>query len=672
MKTAFFLLIFFYSSFVFAKESQQNIIKLQDLVVTESNKTENFFSDYPYSGNVFVLQDIEEHGIDSIQDVSSEIPNFNFLNFGARSFTSILNVRGLTNTAFFNDPAVIFYVDDVPYGSTFSYANRLYSIDSIEIYRGAQGGLFGKNSYAGVLNLRSQKPENQIKAHLAASYARFNSWTTDAYVNGALIEDKLFFTLGGSYAQSDGYLYNSFLNNTPDNEAHLSGRASLIWKPTPFWDISLIVQGEDYQDGNPHITSINSVNPLEIQSGENGKLEQSSNMEALRINYEKEGFQFLSVTSRRDWELNPFLIDGDFTPIPFLIVQNDQRQTQWNQEFRISSKQEDIAWTIGAFASIGKTHYGRIFKILGFPDNILNSKVEDKNFATFANLTYNISSKWRVHTALRFDYIDKKVDRNISTTVNFKKDRDFFHVSPKLSVDYLVNDDFLLYASTGLAFKPGGFSIGAINPELSEFNSESMWANELGFKAQWFEERVWTNLALFYYDIDNYQVERDVTPVDYTIINAEKTTSYGLELEAGIKLMEGLQLETAFGYTHIRFDEFRDPVTHVDLNGNSPPFVPEKNLMIAAEYKHPSGYFARTEWIWTDKIYFDDANNSAFVEDDFAVLNARLGYQNKHFSFYLFGENLTNTQYFSSILPPVRAGTPAKPRTLGIKMGFDF
>ena len=223
-----------------------------------------------------------------------------------------------------------------------------------------------------------------------------------------------------------------------------------------------------------------------------------------------------------------------------------------------------------------------------------------------------------------------------------------------------------------MAFKPGGFSTAAESEVLSEYDSENMWASELGFKSQWFESRLQTNMALFYYQIYDYQAERNVSLVDYTIINAEKTTSYGMEIEIRIELIQGLQIETAFGYTHIRFDKFRDPVTKTDLSGNSPPYVPEKTLMIAAQYKSPDGFFIRSEWRWNDKTYFDDANSPAFKEDDYSILNAQVGYQSQHFSLYLFGENLTNSEYFSFIIPSFNAGSPTKPRSLRVKASVDF
>jgi len=144
-----------------------------------------------------------------------------------------------------------------------------------------------------------------------------------------------------------------------------------------------------------------------------------------------------------------------------------------------------------------------------------------------------------------------------------------------------------------------------------------------------------------------------------------------LGIDASIELLQGLQLETAFGYTHIRFDEFIDPVTKADLSGNQAPFIPEKNLTIAAQYKHPSSYFIRSEWAWTDTTYFNDRNSDIYKRDDYSTLTARVGYQHPNYSLYLFAENLTNTDYYSYIVTS-KSAAPAKPRSLGVKISFDF
>lgn len=673
MKSLRFFIFAFWASIVHGGEINQSV-ELQKIVITESNEPDDYFADQPYSANMVVLEELDELGIRSVQDAAAEIPNFNYMEFGTHSFHSILGVRGLTNTPFFSDPSVVFYVDDVPYGNTFSYSNRTFAVERIEAYRGPQGNLFGKNSYGGVFNVTSRRPENEIQGYLSAEYGRFNRWATDGFISGALVKDHLYFSLGGSYGQGDGYLWNSFLNNIPDDEAHLNGRASLVWKPSELWDISLIANANRFDDDTPRLVSLNS-NPFEIRSNPNGKFRQNSNTEALRIHYEKDDIQLLSVTARTDWRANPVFVDGDFTPPPILSIAIDQRQTQWSQELRLSSTGQNLEWLAGFYFSSGNYDQQHLAKIFEAP-LLRSGEIRDNSYAIFGNTTYNLSNQYRFHAGLRLDYVEKHLDR-VHHLLNgqvapLKSSRDDFFASPKIGLDYLLNDQVLFYATTGLAFKPGGYSIGAIIPGLEEFDSEKLWANEAGFKSNWLDHRAQLNLAFFYYKIKDYQVENLLTLLDYAIVNAPRTTSYGVEVEAKAEPLQGFQLETAFGYNHIRFDRYTDPVTGRDFSGNTPPYVPEFTLMLAAQYKHPQGYFARTEWSWIGKTYFDDANSPAFERGEYSTLNARLGYQSKYFNIFLFGENLTDQEYFTFILPALNAGSPARPRTLGIKMAFNF
>jgi len=670
----FTVILVLWGANAFAETRQDDRVKLRNIIITNSEKPSDYFADQPYSANVLVLEELEQHGIRSVQDIAVEIPNFNYMEFGARSFHSVLGVRGLTNTAFYSDPSVVFYVDDVPYGNAFSYSNKTYSIERIEAYRGPQGQMFGKNSYGGVFNVTSRQPENKIKGHISAEGGRFNRWSTDGFISGGLIKDKLFFSLGGSYGQGDGYLRNTFLDNTPDDEEHLSGRASLVWKPSDPWDISLIVSADQFDDETPRFVSLDS-DPFEIQSNQNGQLKQVSNTEALRIQYQKDNIRLLSVTARRDWRANPIFLDADFTPAPITSLSIDQRQTQWSQEFRLSSNNQDMNWLTGLYVSTGK--YDQQYLLRFFDSPLLsNGQIKDNSYAIFANSTYNLNNKYRFNAGLRVDYVKKRLDRRHhfpnGQVVPLKRSRNDFFISPKIGLDYLLNDHILFYASTSLAFKPGGFSFVAIEPGLEEFDNEKLWANEVGFKSNWLDNRAQLNLAFFYYKIKDYQVEKLLSLLDYSITNAPRTTSYGIEVEAKAELLKGLQLETAFGYNHIRFDRYQDPVTSGDFSGNTPPHVPEYTLMLAAQYKHPQGYFARTEWLWTGKTYFDDANSTEFERGDYSTLKARLGFESKYFDIFLFGENLTDKKYFTFKLPGFNAGSPARPRTLGIKISLDF
>ncbi|OUR87896.1 hypothetical protein A9Q85_03870 [Cycloclasticus sp. 44_32_T64] len=662
------LILTVFSNSVLAENSPISSIQLKDLVVNHSVNTEYPFKDAPYSSRSFTAQDIKEQDINSMQSISSKTPNFNFLDLGMGSLNSVVTVRGLGNTPLYSPPSVIFYIDDIPYSDVFSFASRIHNAKSIDVYRGPQGALFGKNSYGGVVSIKTKKPSNQTKSAMSSEYSSFNSWGVDGYSSGSLIANELFFNIGGAFSQTDGYLYNRFLNKPADEKQRMSGHASLIWIPSKAWDISLTINRDDFNDNTPLISSLASNDPLTIESNQNGVSEHHSNTTAFKVIYQNSAFRFLSATSRRKWQLDDYFVDTDLSPLAITSVEGKQEQIQWNQEFRISGSYSNLDWVVGLFGSIDDNHGKRALKPFGLPDILLDSQVKKSDTAAFTNLSYNVSDRLRIHTGLRLDYAYQQVDRGISITTRYQKKRHSFHISPKISIDYLLSDDFLLYSSTGLAFKPGGFSVLAVNPLMSEFDSETMWASEIGFKLNWAENRIQTNVAFFYYKIDDYQLEKEVTLMDYTIINVAKTTSQGMEIEASAELLPGLKVEGGFGYTHIRFNKFKNSTS----KGHSPPFIPEKNLTVAAQYKHQTGYFIRTEWQWSDKIYFDDANSNSFKEDSYSNLSMQLGYHGQQLSVYLFAKNLTNNEYYRSILPTMNAGVPNKPRSLGIKVRVDF
>lgn len=156
------------------------------------------------------------------------------------------------------------------------------------------------------------------------------------------------------------------------------------------------------------------------------------------------------------------------------------------------------------------------------------------------------------------------------------------------------------------------------------------------------------------------------------MVNAPKVASYGLEVELKAEIWEGLMAETAFGYTHAEFNEYRDPASGKNLAGNTVPYVPRYNMMLATQYKHPTGFFARAELVWTGDVYYDDNNTNLLHEGDYAVVNTRAGYVGKWFSLYAYANNLANDEHYTFIVNNIPAGIPGDPRTAGVNLSFKF
>jgi iron complex outermembrane receptor protein len=220
-----------------------------------------------------------------------------------------------------------------------------------------------------------------------------------------------------------------------------------------------------------------------------------------------------------------------------------------------------------------------------------------------------------------------------------------------------------------LGFKPGGFTPFIDPPQSPKFGTETLWASEIGVKSAWLAGKLTANVALFYYDVTDYQVEQ-FAPVGFDIIvaNAKKARSVGAELEVTTRPAAGWELSAFAGYTDARLERFTDPFTGATAHDTHPPFAAEFNAGLSAQYKDKSGLLGRIAYAAVGDTFHDAANTSAFKQSAYGLLNARVGFEREHFGIFLFGENLTDTEYFSKKIPPLNGGAPGRPQMLGVML----
>ena len=372
----------------------------------------------------------------------------------------------------------------------------------------------------------------------------------------------------------------------------------------------------------------------------------------------------------------PRVVDLNLTPTVYTRTQ-DVVETAWAQEFRLRPKSQHSTWNWHAGLFYGNTEKHSVTDTLLVKANTRFNLKENNidSYAVFGQLAYQGFKKIKYYLDLRVDYVETAIDAanafpNGRKTSLQQREGSVF-VSPKLGANVTLSDNALIYAATGLSFKPSGFALANINENLSHFKQERLWNNELGIKSQWWQGRFKLNVAGFYYTIKNYQVERFFTQTDYAIVNAPKAHSAGFEVESQLELIENLSLDGNFGYTHMQFDQYQDPITRVNYSGKTAPFVPRFTGLLALQYKNPLGYFARAESVLTGRTYFDESNTDIMQQNDYVVGNVRLGYERKDYSIYVFVKNIADTHYYTFKTDSVR-GTPNDPRLFGVRLSVNF
>jgi iron complex outermembrane receptor protein len=638
--------------------------------------------DQPVSASFLSDKDVEASRIQEPQDIVRLTPNMSASDSGSRSFGDVYSTRGLANTVFFGAPATTIYVDDVPFGETFTYAQRLSALNSVEVLRGPQPGIVGRNTYAGLINIRSRRPGASFEGEANYTASSFDGHDFDFWTMGP-INDSLGFRIGGQWETRDGFLKNPLTGERVDDMDHWGLHGGLFWKPAPGWDVSFTASYDEFDAGAPRLAALNRPEFFEVQSDTRGEQHLVTDNQALRISYEADTWKFLSVTSRRNWDLAPYIADLDFSAIPLGSLELYQDQELWSQEFRFSSNDPDrlLDWTAGAYFSTGEIN-GTGFRYVNFPNQVMTDtrhRIEEDMFALFGSVAYKGWKPVTVRAGVRADWVDRSIRRTHLLVAGgfpfpqtaFNDSDDWFHVTPSAGLDWRINENVLAYVKTSYAFKPGGFSAYADDASYIPFDEEKSWSSEIGIKTKWLDGKATIDLAAFYNDIDGYQVERSFTQVNYAVFNADHAKTYGAELEARLAVTDYLDLQAAAGWTHARLTRYTDPLGN-NLDDNIPPFVPEFDAALAADFHLENGFFARLEYLVVGDTSFDDFNRTQFQQDTFGLLNASVGFRTDTWSTTVFATNLTGEEYYTNMNTDIQTGAPGAPREFGVKVGLKF
>ncbi len=335
----------------------------------------------------FFSADVETIGIASLQDLTRYVPNQFATDSGSRSFGDVLSLRGLTNTRLLSSPSTTVYVDDVPFGETFTYAPTIAPIQSIDVFRGPQPLLAGRNSYSGSIQIRTPRPTDKLEGGFNYGFGTFDSHDADGWMMGPIIPGVLGFRLAGGYDATAGNLLNPITGESVDRQEHRGISGGLFFTPAPFWQIDITAGYDEFNDEASRYTSLFRTTGFYTAPASPGEQDRRASHQAIRIAYDNERYRFLSVTSHRSTELDPYVLPQGLLPSGFtdyggastpLIVSVSggpyhysassassfsfgaatltQNEELWSQEFRLGGVDPDADWNwnAGVYTSSGR------------------------------------------------------------------------------------------------------------------------------------------------------------------------------------------------------------------------------------------------------------------------------------------------------------------------------
>ena len=639
--------------------ASDDVYQLPTVTVT-AEKRETDVQKTPTSITVMNRTKLEDASIDTIEKVLQRVPNLNFSpGFGGVNYMSL---RGMTTSAGTSTSPIIMYIDGVPVDTFFNLDAPLMDVERVEVLRGPQSAIYGKNAMGGVINIISRKPTNEWHGTLQAEY----DMNHDDVWHGNIERTERF-------------------------------KGQLRFTPTEDIDISFHLNYTARRDGFSSLIWGDDDPTLDSSANKDDYLHSDIWNMALHMAFSFDAATFESITTYRTENLDygidmqaAYAAAYPIMSIDYADTGRSNTRKEFTQEFRLrspDSKKDGVQWLLGVFGgytdmNILESYSDVASSMSGYSQRIMwtdqPSREYTEDYAAFGEITVPLFEKLKVTLGLRAQQTHKKIDVNytgnmmgvpIAPDMSRTRSDSWFELLPKFNVSYEITDDVMVYGGVNRSFIPGGFNNATQTGVNMTYDPQTAWNYEIGAKTEWFDKRLLLNLALFHSSVQDLQVIKfDMSTGGYVSDNAGSARIYGAELDAVARLLPGLDAEFSFGYLWTRLDDY----THQgnDYAGNKIPYTPDYTASFALQYRHEKGFFARGEVLHYGQMYWTEDNDSK--RDPVTLLNARVGYEFEPFAVYVYGNNLTDTKYLNYYTPSTKYGMMARPREIGVQLKYTF
>jgi iron complex outermembrane receptor protein len=678
--------------------------ELVEIIVTAEKRSENL-QKTALAVTAITGDMLKNTGTIDPQGLTDLVPG---VEVGYTNSNTTFAIRGISSTtdATLGDAAVAFHLDGVFQGRPSAASGLFYDLARVEVLRGPQGTLYGRNATAGTINVITNRPNFEgYQGEATVELGNFNELRTEAMFN-APISDTLAIRAAAQTLRHSAYL-NSGYNDADDH----AGRVQVLWAPHD--DFSLVLFGDFFHQGgvgngftqlpfgkDPWSTQL----PLITQSGYVSPVGTTDNLS-------------WSAHAELNWRIGPVVI----TEIPayhhltvnYFVYGNgldnsqDDRERETSNELRVSSAPESaVKWVTGLYYHDEEQPYTQIFydnaqpqnptccTFLGEGDSLhfIYPKISNPSTAAFGQITLPVSSTWRITGGVRWNHDHKQViggtykffgedtvpffgptipagTQQLSVATN--ADTTWQKVTWKAGVETDLTDHNLLYANVSTGYKQGGVFAGA---SPNTYKPESLTAYELGSKNRFLSNRVQVNADVFYYKYKDYQVDQlEDLPLPgggYSfgddIFNAARATEYGGELETRSLLSESDQVDFNVAYLHAVFDEFNfplqaepphggvgNPITFANLAGAVPTSAPRWTATVGYQHTWHLDSGSSVEWLvqshgetsyWLAVDHALDPNKSNSHQGGYSRSQTAITYfaPGRKFSFQAFVRNIEN------------------------------
>jgi len=708
----------------FAAQGDEESVSLQAVTVTATKRAESL-QKVPVAVSVVDGEQLERDNRNGVASIVQQVPSLNFRTGASNKDTSLF-IRGVgtISTSPGVEPTVATVIDGVVYGRPGQATLDLLDLERIEVLRGPQGTLFGKNASAGVLNIVTKAPTEETHGYIDQSYYSGNESRTRFGIGGSLIPDTLKGSLTTLFGSYDGNVDNRANGHEVNGYNRKGVRGKLEFTPNDDLTLTLAADYMQSHDDAPNGVVSKALTPAfagalapvsasghsrDIASDYRSHVEDINKGLSAQLDWNLGDYTLTSITAWRGWD-NTQWQDGDrlatiTSAFPGTEDKGDLSYDQYSQEVRLASpKGEFVEYVGGLFYMHGKddeTYRRTLVTPTGSQRGVADYTTTSDSYSAFGETTLNFTSRLRGIAGLRWTHDDLEYDhRRVSTSATTVSgiqpgtrssgsvDEDGW--SGRLGVQYDLSDDVMAYVTYSRGYKGPAYNVffnmqprdtDALKPETS-----NTW--EAGIKASAWDNRLTSNLAVFHSEYDNYQANFFDTVANQVVtrlINAGSVSTEGVELDYALQATQNLKLSGALAYTRARIDQFSCPAgaaASCNVDGKTLPYSPDWKSYVRADYSIPlaNGLDVElgTDYSWQSEVQYDISQNPDTKQGAYGIWNASIAladYTNG-WRVALLGKNLADKSYSPMLASGsgyiYRAVPRDDERYFGVQLRKDF
>lgn len=668
---------------------------LEEVVVTAQKRPERL-RDVPIQVDVFTSQAIADSGIHNTSDFVSFVPNMTFdrADTYRNSFVVIRGLAQVTNA----DPPIAVIVDGVPQVDQKQFNMRMFDLDQIEVLKGPQGTLYGRNALGGAVIVNTRMPTEESTGFANLNVGNGSMVSGAAGISGPIRSDKVLFRLSADYFHQGGLISNDFLGVKSDHvNRDWSTRGRMRIKASDAWTIDIRGQYGAFEgatnqyswvksaNANDFVDPTNSFRPKSFGLSTDAVVKVDGDLGFANLTWIN-GYNRITEVSRADLDFsNPVQDPGGFLNLGFQVGQGQDLVTKiYSDELRLTSNTHGaLRWVVGAsYQYSDKSLHTRAFVDLNGQldqiDNpnlvILNLDVRNRYRSTggFAQLDYDLTPELTATVGLRYDH-DAREQRNLVTAGS--SSATFSAWQPKATLTWKPSSSKTLYVTASSGYRPGGFNASPVAPT---YRQEYVRNFEAGFKTGFLDNRLNIDGAVFFMRDSDYQYYYvDVRTASQIDQNIERVDIKGGELSAQWRPVDAWSLFANFGYSDAKI---RELAAYPQYVGNYTPNLTPWNATVGTEYRAPLNgdlkWYGRIDAQLYGRKYWQLDNVD--VQNSKQYLNVRLGVEGQRWGAYLWGRNITDTRAYSQYVSPALGigvagvGFLVPPASYGLELRTKF